>query len=164
MHSSFDNCGPVFQKLPDFLKETKYQPITDNTKCVLQPAWKINVPAFIWLQQNPERFANFQQYMMQQRQGMPTWLSVYPVEKETKSWSPEHPIFVDVGGGLGHQCAALKGKYPKLPGRVILQDLPPAIQAAITTTGVENTIHDFFRPQPIKGMIPAVASFASYKP
>jgi O-methyltransferase domain len=95
---------------------------------------------------------------------MPTWLSVYPVEEETKSWSPERPVFVDVGGGLGHQCAALKGTYPELPGRVILQDLPHAIQVAMTTPGVEDTVHDFFQPQPVEGMISAAACFAFYRP
>lgn len=148
---SFDNCGPVFQELPEFLAKTKYQAITDNTNCVLQPAHNVNVPAFIWLQQNPQRFAYFQQYVMQQREGMPTWLSVYPVEKETSNWSPDRPVFVDVGGGLGHQCAALKHKYPQLPGRVILQDLPHAIQTALPTPGVEKMEHDFFGPQPVKG-------------
>ncbi|KAF7508283.1 hypothetical protein GJ744_009428 [Endocarpon pusillum] len=147
----FDNCGPVFQKLPEFLARTKYQAITDNAKCVLQPAFNINVPAFIWLQQNPARFATFQQYMMQQREGMPTWLTVYPVVRETKEWDPERPVFVDVGGGLGHQCAALKAKYPDLRGRVILQDLPHAIEAALSTPGVQNMVHDFFSPQPVKG-------------
>lgn len=155
--SSFDNCGPVFQKLPEFLARTKYQAITDSAKCVLQPAFNINVPAFIWLQQNPARFATFQQYMMQQREGMPTWLTVYPVGRETKEWDPDRPVFVDVGGGLGHQCVALKAKYPDLRGRVILQDLPHAIEAALSTPGVQNMVHDFFSPQPVKGKSSASA-------
>lgn len=89
--------------------------------------------------------------MAQQREGMPTWLSVYPVDQETSGLSPERPVFIDVGGGLGHQCAALKDKYPSLPGRVILQDLPHAIQAALSTPDVEKMEHDFFKRQPIKG-------------
>jgi hypothetical protein len=120
-------CRPILQKLPEFLVETNYRPIIDNTNCVLQPAWNITEPAFVWLQHEPQLFANFQQYMSQQREGMPTWLTVYLIEEETKTWAPDQPVFVDVGGGWGHQCAALKSKYPNLPGRVILQDVPYSI-------------------------------------
>ncbi|PQE03140.1 O-methyl transferase B protein [Rutstroemia sp. NJR-2017a BBW] len=56
-----------------------------------------------------------------------------------------------MGGSIGHQCANLKAKYPSLPGRVILQDLPHTIATALPTTGVENIAHDIFEPQPIKG-------------
>ena len=143
----------MYQKLPDFLEETKYQNITDNMHTVLQPAWKTDVPAFIWFQQNPQRFEYFNQYMTTQRQGLPTWLSVYPVSEETKGWSPEKPVFVDVGGGFGHQCAALRAHYPELPGRIILQDLPHATEHAIAMENVEVMVHDFFQPQPIKGKV-----------
>lgn len=90
--------------------------------------------------------------MAARRAGMPTWLSVYPIESETKGWNPELPVFVDIGGGIGHQCAELKGKYPKLPGKVVLQDLPHCIDHALPTPGVDNTVQNFFEPQPIKGM------------
>lgn len=91
--------------------------------------------------------------MAVQREGLPTWLSVYPVNEETKGWNPENPVFVDVGGGIGHQCLALKTKYPQLPGRVVLQDLSMALKHAIPMQNVEVLVHDFFEPQPIKGML-----------
>lgn len=125
----------------------------DNTKTVLQQAWNTDQPGFIWFQQHPEKFDNFNQYMAIQREGLPSWLSVYPVDEETKGWNPENPVFVDVGGGIGHQCLALKKKYPQLPGRVVLQDLPPALEHALAMQNVEVLVHDFFQPQPIKGML-----------
>lgn len=91
--------------------------------------------------------------MAVQREGLPTWLSVYPINEETKGWNPENPVFVDVGGGIGHQCLALKTKYPQLPGRVVLQDLSVALEHAIPMQNVEVLAHDFFEPQPIKGML-----------
>lgn len=90
--------------------------------------------------------------MAARRKGMPTWLSVYPVEQYTEAWKPETPVYVDIGGGIGHQCAEFKAKYPNLPGRVILQDLPYSIENALSTPGVENMVHDFFQPQPIRGI------------
>ena len=139
--------------MPDFLVKIGHQDITDNTNCVHQAAWKSPEPAFLWFANHPENAAHFNNYMLHRRQGQPTWLDVYPIERETKGWSQEAPVFVDVGGNLGHQCAALKSKYPNLPGQVILQDLPNPISQALSTPGVENMTHDAFKPQPVKGML-----------
>ena len=148
---SFDLCGPMYQELPKFLADTKYQDITDNNHCVYQRAFKAEGPIFMYLQAHPEMAANFNAYMCHRRKDMPTWLSVFPIDKEIEG--REHDVlFVDVGGNLGHECANLKAKYPNLPGRVVLQDLSHAINIALQTPGVENTVHDIFTPQPIKSM------------
>ena len=87
-------------------------------------------------------------------EGQNIFLDVFPFDKEIGIDSePETPLFVDVGGSIGHQCAALKKKFPNIPGRVILQDLPPVIAQAIPTEGVELMVHDFMTEQPIKGMV-----------
>lgn len=84
-----------------------------------------------------------------------SWLSVYPVDEETKVLNDrERPLYVNVGGGIGHQSAEFKQKHPEIPGRVILEDLPHSIAKALPTPGVENIAHNFFEPQPIKGMSP----------
>jgi len=82
-----------------------------------------------------------------------TWLSVYPIETETKALNPNAPLvlLVDIGGNIGHICAQFKQVFPDVPGRVILQDLPETIAAALSTPGVENVAYNFFEPQPIKG-------------
>lgn len=82
---------------------------------------------------------------------MPTWLDVYPVEEMARSPGPEEPLFVDVGGGLGHQCIALRERFPHLKGRVILQDIPQTLTHAIHHDEVEIMVQDFFQPQAIKG-------------
>ena len=141
----------MYQELPDYLAKTGYQDITDNAKTVFQPAWKTDVPVFLWMAQHPDKAAYFNQYMAHRRKDMPTWLSVFPVEEELKG-TQHDVIFVDVGGNVGHQCAEFKTKYPQLGGRVVLQDLPHAIGMALQTPGVENTVHDILTPQPVKGM------------
>jgi len=86
------------------------------------------------------------------RQGaQETWLSVYPVEEETKSWNPEKAVFVNIGGNVGAQNAEFMERYPDVPGRVILQDRQENIEKAIQTPGVENMTYDFFTPQPVIG-------------
>lgn len=153
VHHFFDTVGPVFQELPDYLAETKYKNITDNGKTVIQKAFNIDIPGFIWFPSQPKRFAYFQQVMTVQRAGALDWLSVFPVQKEVGTWSaePNKAVFVDVGGGFGHQCLAFKSKYPNLDGRVILQDIPQTLEHVPPMEGVEVMVQNFFEPQAIKG-------------
>lgn len=86
------------------------------------------------------------------KEGTPDWLSACPVETEAKDLDPERALFVDVGGGLGHQCELLRQKYPDLRGRVILQDRPEVLRRAPPIDGVEFVAHDFFQEQGIQGI------------
>ena len=93
--------------------------------------------------------------MAASREGQNTFLDGHPFEKELgHSLKPEISRFVDIGGGIGHQCLALKQGLPHLSGRVINQDLPPVIAQAIPCEGVEHTVHKFMAEQPIKGSFP----------
>ena len=82
---------------------------------------------------------------------MPTWLSVYPLAEEIESWNSEAPIFVDLGGGIGQQCAELVAKYPELSGRVVLEDLSHCIDQALPTVGVKTVTQDIFTAQRVHG-------------
>lgn len=61
------------------------------------------------------------------------------------------PLFVDIGGGIGHQCHELITRLPQIRRPIVLEDLAAAITHALPTPGVENRVYDFFTPQPIKG-------------
>ncbi|KAI9655761.1 MAG: hypothetical protein M1821_005196 [Bathelium mastoideum] len=151
VHHYFDSLGPAMQALPDFLKENDYRDITDVTKTPLQKAWNTELPAFIWVQTKPDNFKHFHQYMAVQRMGMPTWLDVYPYQKHAQDLAPDRPLFVDVGGGLGHQSVALRERLPEVKNRIIVQDQPPVLEHAIKHPGVETMPHDFLQPQSVKG-------------
>ena len=155
---SFDTVGPMYQDFPAVLKEKKYKNLADNTQTVFNKTWQTHLPGFVWFQQHPERFHHFNKFMQVQREGMPTWLTVYPVKEETKGWDTGKALFVDVGGGFGHQCAAFRNKYPDLGGQIILQDVPQAIANAMQVQNMEVMEHDFFQPQPITGQIRIVLS------
>ena len=146
--------GPIFQELPDYLAETDYNNITDNAKTVIQKAYHMDLPGFIWFPSQPKRFAYFQQVMTVQREGALDWLSVFPVEREIGAWSaePNKALLIDIGGGFGHQCLAFKARYPNLPGRIILQDIPQTLEHVQPMASVEKMVHNFFEPQAIKGM------------
>lgn len=152
---SFEGLGPQYIKLPEFLHKSNYENPTDVMHTVVQDAFhlKDGDDAFDWLRINPRILGFFQTFMSIRRQGaQETWLSVYPVEEETKTWNPNDAVYVNIGGNIGMQNAEFKTRYPDVPGRVILQDRPENIAKAMRTPGVENIAYDFFTPQPIQGM------------
>lgn len=153
---SFYLSAPPFQAIPEFLRQTEYKNPGDGAHTPFHLAFHTNKSLFEWLADHPDNLAHFNNYMAlhrKQSEGL-SWLSVYPVEAEAAGWPAEQPVYVDVGGGIGHQCAQLREKLPDLPGRVVLQDLPHSIARALPTPGVENMAHDFFHPQPVIGTCP----------
>ena len=81
----------------------------------------------------------------------------YPVEENlVKDAKTEHDavFLVDIGGGKGHDLQELHRKHPKLPGKLVLQDIKGVIEEA-KASGLEEKIvpmeHDFFTKQPIIG-------------
>ena len=60
-------------------------------------------------------------------------------------------MLVDVGGGYGHEIQEIKKKYPDLPGRMILQDLPETINQITAPLNTEAMAYNFFTPQLIRG-------------
>ena len=150
---------PCWQALPDFLAGTKYQNPTDSAHTPFQKAHGTDLPPFLWLQGKPEYLNNFVSWMTASREGQKIFLDVFPFDKELAANSrPETPLFVDIGGSIGHQCVAFRKKFPNIPGRVILQDLPPVIAHAISAEGIEPMVHDFMTEQPIKGTFTLVQS------
>ena len=89
--------------------------------------------------------------MTVQRAGAPTWLSVFPFKQVLDGWHSK-PVFVDIGGGFGHQCQLLKTTFPDLSGKIILQDLPQTLEHVSPIEGVEIMAQNFFEPQAVKGI------------
>ncbi|KAL5347912.1 hypothetical protein ACLOAV_007323 [Pseudogymnoascus australis] len=153
---AFDTCGPAIQAFPSFLAETKYQDITSNTKTPFQKGFKTDLTCFQWLPQQPKLFDAMQKVMTALQSS--DWISAFDaVNNETPAPPPsepqplEKPFFVDVGGGHGHQCVQLREKHPNLHGRIILQDLPQAVDKLPPIDGVTITAQDFFEKQAVEG-------------
>lgn len=138
--------------MPAFLRNNKYQDVTDGKVTIFQPAYKTDLDTYTWFSQNPEHRGALIKYMGMEQTVRGRWLDEYPIERETQGWNPELPVFVDVGGNVGHYCALFKTRFPEVGGRVILQDLPSTLAHSLQTPGVETQGHDFFEPQPVKGL------------
>ncbi|KAL8765745.1 MAG: hypothetical protein Q9209_007252 [Squamulea sp. 1 TL-2023] len=142
----------VYAVLPEFLAETGYLNPVDATAGPFQKAYKTDLPIFGWMPKMPIYTSNFAKWVDASREGQNGFLDSFPFEEEVNcNLDPGTPLFVDVGGGIGHQCVALKSKLPHLPGRVILQDLDAFISQAMEGTGIEAMVHDFMTEQPVKG-------------
>lgn len=94
------------------------------------------------------------------RAGKPEWLDpgFYPVDErlgEGMRHGADEVLLVDVGGGLGHDLQMLRRKYPRLRGRLVLQDKEEVVgQAGKEAEGWEGMGYDFFTEQPVKGAVP----------
>ena len=152
----FDNVASTWQELPKFLAETNYQDISNPINTPFQKANNTDLFCPAYFTRFPDIIENFNQYMAFQRGELPDWLSVFPIDQSDppNGVSHEPVLFVDLGGGLGHQCVSLKSKYPHSSGRIILQDLPQVIEEAtpVRSQGVELMVHDVFQIQPVKGI------------
>lgn len=157
VYHGFNTHGPVVQALPDFLAATKYQDITSNTNTPFQVAHNTKLQSFDWMVQHPEHFDSLQKVMTGFKGAEWTvGLETLDVEAKKIPSTPPHssegPFFVDVGGGHGHQCIQLGKKYPNLLDRLVLQDLPQAVNRLSPIEGVKAEAYDFFEKQPITGL------------
>ena len=141
----------MFQELPAFLRRNNYQDVTDGKATVFQPAYNTDLDTYTWFSEHPENRAALIKYMAMEQKVRGRWLDEYPIETVSQGWDPREPVFVDVGGNIGVYCAMFKNRFPDVPGRTILQDLPSTLAHALPTPGVESLGHDFFEPQPVKG-------------
>lgn len=136
--------------LPEFLQQTSFQ-TPPGTKCAWQKGNNTDLDWFPYYSQRPEQLSYFQKLMSVPRDG--DWLDVVPIAQEAAAVSDnnDRALFVDIGGSIGHQSIRLRNKYPTLPGRIIVQDLPETVKVAPAAKGVEFMAHDFFQPQPVVG-------------
>lgn len=140
--------------MPQFLADTKYANPSDVMHSAFQLGFNTDLPAFVWALSQPKLMEDFQMWMGAVYGGRPTtWLDAFDVTKHLEGSKDDDVIFVDVAGGVGHQCALLKGKHPEIKGRVILEDLPMVVPQAIPVPGVEAQGIDMWQGQPVKGML-----------
>ena len=94
------------------------------------------------------------------RKEISEWFEIFPISDAfTKSLDqdPRAVLLVDVGGSHGHDLIQFKKRYPQLPGRLIVQDLPETLISLHTPSReIEWMEYDFFHPQPVQGKIVAL--------
>ena len=141
---------PVSQVLPGYLKEHKYQDMTNPKDLPFQQAMNTTLTPFEWMKNEPGQMKAFGHVMA--LDAVQTWTISYPVEAEVGAFRPDldSALLVDIGGGFGQHSVFFKDKFPQLSGRIIVQDVPSTLAHAPKSEGIEFMVHDFFTPQPIR--------------
>ena len=103
-----------------------------------------------WMQTKPEFLERYNAFMKVLDSNPRSWFDVYPMELCSLTLKQDQPLFLDLGGGSGHQAIRLVERFPELEGRVIVQDMQ-SDTASLRHERVEFMRHDFFEAQPIKG-------------
>ena len=157
---SFDCIIPAWMSLPAELAETSYVNPSDPEHTAFQRGLNTDKPFFPWVAQNPKLLANLTTFIGLQQEGHACWLDFYPLKEKmlevTKGSMPDEKgstLFVDVGGGVGTEIRSLRKRYPMLEGRMVLQELDHTIQQVPKDAPFEAVVHDFLKPQPVKGKL-----------
>lgn len=110
---------------------------------------------FEHVSESPKRLTRFNNAMRAADSALVT-IGLYPFAEQLGSLASDDGVaVVDVGGGRGHILRQIKQSAPELKGRFILQDQACVLEdngKDIQTDGIEAMAHDFFKPQPVKGI------------
>jgi hypothetical protein len=80
------------------------------------------------------------------------WTKIYDPSGLIEGADLSKPLVVDVGGNTGIDISHVLKARPDLPkGALVLQDLPEIIERADIDEKITAMVHDFFKPQPVKG-------------
>jgi hypothetical protein len=84
------------------------------------------------VQQEPLTAKQYNNHMGVYAQGRHRWMDpgCYPVREQLTGGAvidEKDVLLVDVGGSFGHDLSDFRRKWPDLPGRLVLQDLPEVV-------------------------------------
>lgn len=145
--------------IPEFLKKTNYRNPTSPTETAFQLGYDTDLSFFGHVQKEPLTAKQFNNHMAAYSQGRVRWSDggFYPVQKQlvdNTAIGNQDVLLVDMGGSFGHDLSHFRRKWPRVPGRLILQDLPEVVASVNGLhPSIEVTGHDFFTEQPVKGRV-----------
>ncbi|KAF2743450.1 S-adenosyl-L-methionine-dependent methyltransferase [Sporormia fimetaria CBS 119925] len=172
-----DSVMPAWHALASWLKRHNYKSPASSVDTAF--AQGHDAPPeqtfFEWLKQHPLNADQFNMFMGVHRIGAKSGVAAPAVlnllkssqggthngvavngglPMEGSSARLESAVFVDVGGGLGHQCKELRRCVSDLDTHILLQDLPEVIgkvSTEIHDLGIDTMPINFFKGQPVKG-------------
>ncbi|KAJ7872023.1 S-adenosyl-L-methionine-dependent methyltransferase [Mycena leptocephala] len=144
--------------LPDLIVDPKDGLSNDPNKTAFNRAYKTELPFFEWFDL-PEQARRMARFAIAMHAGSKILAPDAIVQGFDWKQYPDGSLVVDVGGGIGSQCASLAKHYPQLSFAV--QDRSPVIREGlefwnsqfpsyIESGKVIFEAHDFFTPQPVR--------------
>lgn len=153
----YDGAFDTLHKTPEWFQKNGYIIPKSTTDTPYQYTHNTDLAYYPHLLTIPGRIEVFNTYM-QGLFGTPKrlpWSKWFPVKDIIvdgyKSENSEY-LFVDMGGGRGHECEAVLEECPDAKGRIVLQELQHVIDdAKDLNPRVDKQVHDFMTPQPVVG-------------
>lgn len=150
----FDTLNKSFQELPSFLKDKGFENPDQTLDTAFHRAYNTKEQFFHYIQQDSETIRYFHPHLTAFKSPV-SWTTVVPLAEKLQKVDSDVPLFVDVGGGHGFQCAAFReATKERFPGRVINQDLPPTLAEAPKYDDIEMMVQNFYKKQKIRGSDP----------
>lgn len=150
----FDGAAFSCIKLPEFLSQTGFKN-PEGPQGSFQYAHNSPLPTFEWLQQHPKQLTDFNVFMAGQRNSRVDWFDAFPVQDvlfHGFQRNNDEVLLVDIAGGRGHDLEAFRKRFPDAFGKLILEDLPAAIdEIEDLDESILRMKYDFFTPQPVIG-------------
>jgi hypothetical protein len=151
--------------MPTFLSQTQFANPEGPMGC-FQSAFSTDLQLFPWLMAHPEQMVNFNDLMIGQRLSRVEWYSFVPAEQLLlDDYRDGTALMVDIGGNRGNDLEGFKKSCPNAKGDLVVQDLPPVID---DITSLDESIvrmkHDFFTPQPVKGLLAPILHSLKFLP
>ena len=155
----YDFLGLGVYTMPQYLESIQYQNPTDYDNGAFQYGHRTKLGLFEYMKEDPERVKVFNSGMQSLATIGDARNSVGPFSFDKnlggEDVSALDIMIVDVGGGRGQALKAIMETFPKLKGRMILQDVPDVIEDAKADdlpSSIEPMAASFFERQPVKGM------------
>ena len=150
----FEAATRSLANLPKYLESTGFKHV-DSAPGPFQDSHNTSDGLFQWLINDPPMMSNFNAFMAGSLETRKDWFNTFPVDEILLNGVKEDPgsvLLVDIGGGEGHDIEAFHKRFPRVPGKLILQDLPPTIDNIRSLDpAVIRQKYDFFTEQPVKG-------------
>ncbi|KAL4929443.1 S-adenosyl-L-methionine-dependent methyltransferase [Aspergillus undulatus] len=145
--------------LPEYFKEIEYRNPSSNNKSPFQFQFETDLGLFEWMaESNPEMMRDFSLFMTTNRSTGQPWTTHFDVKHRILGGvkvNVEAPLFVDIGGGIGHDLRLVKEELGHLTkGQLVVEDTPSIINSvpdSVYDANFTYLAHDFFSPQPTKG-------------
>ena len=143
-------------RMNDYFQTHGYKCPNDYTDCAFQWTFDTKATYFEYIHETSERMGDFNTLMKGMRSTRKHFIEWFPLETVVISGfsgGEDDVLVVDVGGGRGHDLERILSDFPNSKGHLILQDLPGTISDTKgLSEGIRAMAHDFFTPQPIKGI------------
>ena len=140
--------------MPRYLESTGFQHV-NSAPGPFQDSHNTPDGMFQWLMNDPSMMSNFNAFMAGTLETRKDWFSTFPVDEillnGARKGDPESVFLIDIAGGEGHDIEAFHKNFASVPGKLILQDLPPTIDNIKSLdAAVVRQKYDFFTEQPVK--------------